>query len=194
MLPCCAARNELAAARGRATSSVMRRRSAAGVGIVLALAAAGGAAAISRELAGERRGERHAYAAALAEREAAAAGAEGAPGAARAAAPAAGSRTLCLRGADTVVARVARFLDARVVDDSGRLDVSALARTSRRAAEVDRSASVPQRMGRQRGPVETGTGGARPAPWQPIDPPDRICVELAELSSHGKRRAAGGAK
>lgn len=163
----------------------MRRRSATGLGALLALGALGGAVAISDELAGAERGARRAYAAALAEREAAAAAADSGPAAS---ADAGNSRTLCLRGAETVVARVTRFLGSKVVDDSGRLDVSALARTSRRAAEVDRSAALPQRMGRVRAPAPPGSP-AEPA-WRPIDPPDRICVELSELA-HGKRRALG---
>jgi len=160
----------------------MRRRSATGLGVLLAVSSVGGAMLISDQLADARRGERRAYAAALAGREAAAAGAD--PGAATVPA-AATSRTLCMRGAETVVARVARFLDSPVVDEAGRLDVGALARTSRRAAELDRSAALPQRMGRRR--------AESPGAWEPIEPPDRICVELPELlaPAHGKRRAAG---
>lgn len=164
----------------------MRRRSATGLGVLLAIGAVGGAMAISDRLAEARRGERSAYAAALSEREDAAAAA----GPGRAHAVEAGrARTLCLRGAETVVARVGRFLDSRVVNGSGRLDLAALTRTSRRATEVDRSAQLPQRMGRRRAPVSAEGAGGKPA-WQPIEPPERICVELAELS-HGKRRAAG---
>jgi hypothetical protein len=174
------------APRGVLDQIDMRRRSATGLGVLLAVGAVGGAMAISDRLADARRGERSAYAAALAEREAAASAA----GAGQAQPVEPGrSRTLCLRGAETISARVARFLDARVVDGAGRLDLSSLARTSRRAAELDRSASVPQRMGRRRAVGAEAGAGAQPV-WQPIEPPDRICVELAELS-HGKRRAAG---
>jgi hypothetical protein len=157
----------------------MRRRAATAVGIVLAVAAAGGAMAFSDLLSDARRGERQAYAAALAEREQAADRSEQGP----AQVPAeTRSRTLCLRGAETVVARVARFLDSELLDEGGRLDVAALARTSRRAAEPDRGAALPQRMGRRRdGDTEA---------WQPIEPPDRICVELAQLPQ-GKRGARG---
>jgi hypothetical protein len=134
--------------------------------------------ALSGELAGARRGERGAYGAALAEREAAAASAE----ADRSGRGAAGSRTLCLRGAETPAARVARFLEARTVDAAGRLDVAALARVSRRAAELERGAALPQRMGRRR----AASGDA----WEPIEAPDRICLELAG-GDHGSRRAPG---
>jgi hypothetical protein len=154
--------------------------------VVLALSSVAGAMAISSRMAEARRGERQAYARALAEREAAAAEAGAESGA-----PAGRSRTLCMRGADTVVARVARFLDSRLVDGEGRLDVSALVRTSRRAAELDRSGALPQRMGRRRAaPAPDGT-----PTWEPIEPPERICVELAELAvpgrAQGNRRAAG---
>lgn len=137
--------------------------------------------AIAGRLAEARRGERQSYRAALAARESVATAARPAPprGAA------ADSKTLCLRGAETVAARVARFLDSRPVDAAGRLDLGALARLSRRAAELDRRAEVPQRMGRQRS--DAGDG------WDPIDPPDRICVEMEEGEAHGSRRA-GGAK
>ena len=153
---------------------------------MLALSSVAGAMVISSRMAEARRGERQAYARALAEREAAAAAAG-----AESTAPASRSRTLCMRGADTVVARVARFLDARLVDAAGNLDVSALVRTSRRAAELDRSGALPQRMGRRR--AAPGPDGA--PTWEPIQPPERICVELAELVSppraQGSRRTAG---
>ncbi len=167
----------------------MRRRAATGLGVLLATSSVAGAMAISGELAEARRAERLAYASALSEREAeaAAAGADRPRAAARVQ-----TRTLCLRGAETVVARVARFLDSRPIDDGGRLDLTALARLSRRAAEVDRSAELPQRMGRRRG-QPPGPGEA--VAWEPIDPPDRICVELVDpapgASPHGSRRALG---
>jgi hypothetical protein len=148
----------------------MRRRAATAVGVALAVGAAGGAMAFSDQLSDARRSDRRDYAAALAEREQAADRSESGPTQAPAEAR---SRTLCLRGAETVVARVARFLDPGLVDGVGRLDVAALTRTSRRAAEPDRGAALPQRMGRRR------DGDAKT--WQPIEPPDRICVELAEV-------------
>jgi hypothetical protein len=152
------------------------------MGVTLAVAAAGGAMAFSHQLSDARRGERQAYAAALAEREEAADRSEPGP-----AVPPAepSSRTLCMRGAETVVARVSRFLDSELLDQGGRLDIAALTRTSRRAAEPDRGAVLPQRMGRRR----AGADGDAEA-WQPIEPPERICVELAELPQ-GKRRARG---
>jgi hypothetical protein len=165
----------------------MRRRSATGLGLVLALSSLGGAAVISNHIAEARQGDRRAYRDALSAREDAAA----ALGAAPVDASAAATRTLCLRGAETVAARVARFLGARPLDAAGKLDVPALARLSRRAAEVERSVPVPQRMGRRRASDPTRTALA----WLPIEPPDRICVELPEPSgdgaAHGKRRAAG---
>src|SRR5919198_3933561 len=105
----------------------MHRRAATGLGALLALSSLAGALAISDQLAGARHGERAAYASALAgrEAEAAAAGAELAERPeATASSP---SRTLCLRGVETVVARLARFLDLRPIDDGGRLDLPALA-------------------------------------------------------------------
>jgi len=164
----------------------MRRRSATGLGVLLALSSLAGATAISSRMAEARREERRVYREALAAREAAAAaaGAEppGAAGPVR-------SHTLCLRGAETVAARVARFLDSRPIDASGRLDVAALGRLSRRAAEVERGAALPQRMGRRRAAADAALA------WLPIDPPDRICVELPDAGggrpAHGSRGAAG---
>jgi hypothetical protein len=159
---------------------------------LLALASLAGAMVIARQLAEARRVERRAYAAALAEREADAVATALDDDAASQASGQARSRTLCLRGAETVVARVARFLDSRVIDAAGQLDLVALARTSRRAAELDRSAALPQRMGRRR--VGSTVAADEKPTWQPIEPPERICLELAEAPRtrpQGNRRALG---
>jgi len=166
----------------------MRRRSATGLGVLLALSSVAGVLVLAGELAEARRDAERNYRSALAAREHSAGTAEALESARSAyRAGAAPSRTLCLRGAETVAARAARFLDSRLLDEAGRLDAGALARLSRRAAELDRSAALPQRMGRRRASGATGE-----SVWESIVPPDRVCVEMPQLA-HGSRRA-GGAK
>jgi hypothetical protein len=158
----------------------MQQRTAVIAGIGMAVCAAAAVILLSARLAADQRAERHGYQEAMAYQRRAAGRALPA---ARAASTPARSRTateLCVRGVDGFAASVRAALPAAgmpdVLDDAGRLDVTAFVALSDLALRAERwveqargAPALPQRMGRVR-----GEGAEAPA-WQPLAPPRVAC-------------------
>jgi hypothetical protein len=167
----------------------MQQRTAVLVGIGMAACAAAGVILLSAGLAEDQRAERHGYQQALAQQRRAAG--RSLP-AARTPAPRRGAGELCVRGVEGFAESQRTALPAAggpdaldVLDDAGRLDVTAFAALSDMALRAERwveqargAPALPQRMGRtRRAGVATGAAAdaaGEPA-WQPLEPARVTC-------------------
>lgn len=161
----------------------MQQRTAVLLGVGMAACAAAAVILLSADLAADQRAERHGYQQALAQQRRAAG--RSTPVHRTPARP----RTtgeLCVRGVDGFAQSLRTASPAAggpealdVLDDAGRLDVTALAALSdlalqaERWVEQDRGApALPQRMGRTR----RARTDAEPEPkWQPLEPARVAC-------------------
>lgn len=155
----------------------MNRRTAILLGALVAALAAAEIIVLSGLLAAERRDDRERYAAALARQRRAVGRTAPAPdhGADRSSRRA----TFCVQGVDTFVATVHAGLQAQLVDDKGRLDVSELTQLSSLAIRAERyveqanaGPGLPQRMGRSRDSDDDGQ-----TVWRPLEPARSECED-----------------
>ena len=149
---------------------MIRRRTAAGAGVALAVAALLGAAIGANQVSRHRHELARTY---LAEHDDLASTAA-AQTLAPAAAPATRTIRLCPRGAETLAAAVVSRLGLDLFGKDGRLDLAELARVSSLALIAERrgersaaAPALPQRMGRTR--------AADGSSWEPVVPPTLPC-------------------
>jgi hypothetical protein len=164
----------------------MQQRTAVLVGIGMAACAAAGVILLSAGLAADQRAERHGYQQALAQQRRAAG--RSLP-AARTPVPRRGAGELCVRGVEGFAESLRTALPAAggpdaldVLDDTGRLDVTAFAALSDMALRAERwveqargAPALPQRMGRTRRAGADASAAADEPAWQPLEPARVTC-------------------
>jgi hypothetical protein len=162
----------------------MQQRTAVLVGIGMAACAAAAVILLSAGLAAEQRAERDGYQQALAQQRRAAGRSLPAP---RTPVPPRGAGELCVRGVEGFAESLRTALPAAgspdaldVLDDAGRLDVTAFAALSDMALRAERwveqargAPALPQRMGRTRR-AGAALDADEPA-WQPLEPARIAC-------------------
>ena len=163
----------------------MQQRTAVLVGIGMAACAAAAVILLSAGLAADQQAERDGYQQALAQQRRAAG--RSLP-AARTPAPRRGAGELCVRGVESFAESLRTALPAAggpdaldVLDDTGRLDVTAFAALSDMALRAERwveqargAPALPQRMGRTR--LAGAAADADEPPWQPLEPARVPCA------------------